>query len=108
MGLAMNSTLPQYFLRAVTRGGVFLGLLREFGIAAEYFAESDFDENECPLHLVDIDQIWVGSGWYSSNIYEVWRCAMPVLEELLGLVRREYPWWYLSGGLRTLLISFGR
>jgi hypothetical protein len=35
-----------YFLRAARGGGVFLGLLCEFDVATEVFAQSDFYDNE--------------------------------------------------------------
>jgi len=38
MGKAMNSTRPQYLVRAAMKGGVFLGLLVELNVAAEILA----------------------------------------------------------------------
>ena len=70
-GVGDELHFSQELLESRDEGGVFLGLLREFGIAAEVFAEFDFHENECALHFVDIGQIRVGSGWYSSGIYGV-------------------------------------
>jgi hypothetical protein len=39
-------------------------------------------------------------------MYEVWRCAVAILEEILGLIRGEYP-WYPGGGIRTLRVPLG-
>jgi len=88
-------------------GRLFLGLLCEFVIASEVSAKFDFYEDECEPHLVDIVQIRVGGGWNYFGVDDVWRCAVSILEEFLGLVRREYPWWYPGGGLRTLRIPLG-
>ena len=51
MGKAMNSTRPQYLLRAAMRGGVFLGLLDELSVAAEVLAKADLDDDEGALIL---------------------------------------------------------
>jgi hypothetical protein len=47
MGMATNSILPQYCLRAATRGGgVLLGLLRVFLVASEVSREPNLYEDE--------------------------------------------------------------
>ena len=46
LGMATNSNLSQYFLRAATRGGVLLGLLRVFLVASDVSGEPNLYEDE--------------------------------------------------------------
>jgi len=43
---AMNSTLSHYLLRAVMRGGVFLGILVDLNVATEVSPEAGLDNDE--------------------------------------------------------------
>ncbi len=85
--------------------GLFLGLLGEFIVAAEISKESYFPENEARASfIVDDGPVQSRSGWHDSTVNEVRRRAVAILEERLGLSRREYLGGYPRGGLHAFLI----
>ncbi len=59
------------FLVAHDEGGVFLGLLCKFDVAAEVYAESDFYENVGAYRFVIAALIRVINGRHASGVYEV-------------------------------------
>ncbi len=72
-------------------GGVLLGLLVEFNVAAEVRAEADLDDDEGALYFVEICRIGRGSVWDPSCVDEVRCCAMSGFEQPIGLFVWEDP-----------------
>ncbi len=64
---------PPVFSEGRDEGGVLLGLLVEFNVAAEVSAEADLDEDEGELLYVEGDRFGRGSVWDPSCVDEV-RC----------------------------------
>jgi hypothetical protein len=117
IGKAINSALPQYFLRAAMRGGVLLGLLVELTVAAEVPAKADLDEDEGVLLFVEGGRVGRGSIWDPSCVDEVRCYVMSGIEHQLGLSMWENPirdaaWrcgaFFVSGsGGETPMVVFG-
>ena len=105
--MATSSTLPRYFLRAAIRNEY----ISVFSVSLVSYLRSLHNSTSTRTSVHRILLTLFRSGSRVDGIFlgvnEVWRCAVLVLEEFLGLVRRECPWWYLCGGLRTLRIPFG-
>ena len=88
IGMATNSTLPQYYRRAATRGGgVLLGLLRVFLVASEVPGESNLCEDEGACLFVEVGMAGVGRVRDFFGVYEIRSCAVASLEGGLCLFR---------------------
>ena len=88
-------------------GGVLLGLLVEFNVAAEVSAEADLDEDEGALIFVEGDRVGRESVWDPSCVDEVWCCAMSGFEQHLGLFAWEDPVWDAAWRCGAFFVSGG-
>jgi len=82
MGKAMNSTRPQYLVRAAKGGrGVFLSLLFEFNDTAEIHVEADLKDDESALFPVQRGRVWGGSVCVRfRQVYLKHHLSLPVLK----------------------------
>jgi len=87
MLMATNSTRPQYCLKAATRGGVLLDLLRVFLVASDVTEEPNLYEDEGACLFVEVGLAGVWRVRDSFGVFEIRSCAVASLEESLCLFR---------------------
>ena len=74
-------------LEGQDEGGVLIGLFRMFLVASEVSGEPNLYEDEDACLFVEVGLAGVGRVRDPSRLYEVWRCAVASVVEILCLFR---------------------
>jgi hypothetical protein len=117
MGKAMNSTLPQYFLRAAMRGEYFSVFLSILVSQPRSLQKPISMMMRVHCYFFKRGRVGRGSAWDPSRVDEVRCCAMSGFKQHLGLCMGEDPlryadWcrgaFFVSGGGRDTQVVVSR